>query len=175
MPDSFLSYPAATAHSLSKDPSDRAYKIFGGAQVMDFLAVEAGYADFGSFGATRTVTAPAGIAGTVTSTGKTSGIYADAIASYPINSTFSVFGKLGYGYYWTSVNNSQTGLSNFAAGTPASQKVVGKGVQFGLGVQFNVSKHVAVRAGWQRMPSVYSAGTEKLNIDNTSVGLLYKF
>lgn len=176
MSDSVIGPPAAaTAHNLSKSDSDGAYKIFAGSQVMDYLAVEGGYADFGRFSATRTITAPVGIAGTGTSGGKTSGVYADAIISYPVGAGVSVLGKLGYGYYWTRVSNTVTGAPTFPAGTPASDSVIGKGFQFGLGAQVDIGKHVAIRGGWQRMPNVYAIGAEKLSIDVTSLGLIYKF
>lgn len=172
IPDNAMWFPGATAHSLSKDNTDTSYKIFAGSQILEFLAVEAGYASFGTTSATRSVTAP--FVGTGTGSGKTQGLFADAVASYPINNNFSVLGRLGYGYYWTNTTNSVTGAATLGT-TPAQTKSFGKGIQYGLGLQFNISKQVGLRIEWDRKPDAYVIGNEKVGIDNISAGILYRF
>lgn len=172
IPDNAMGLTGVTAQSLSKNSNDTSFKIFGGAQVLDFLAVEGGYANLGSFSTTRTAK-DAGNGATVTFTGagKTQGVYADGVGSYAINSSFSLLARLGYGYYWTSWDNSATGF----AYTPTSGKSVAQGFQYGLGAQFNMSKQIALRAEWDRKPSSYVIAGEKVSIDNVSLGMLYKF
>lgn len=173
IPDNTATFTVTPAtQSLSKSSSDTSYKVYGGAQVLDFLAVEAGYANLGSFSATRTTTGPAM---TNTASGKTQGIYADGVGSYAINSTFSLLARLGYGYYWTSVENSVTGTTFPGGATSVNGKSVAQGFQYGLGAQFNMSKQIALRAEWDRKPSSYVISDQKVSIDSVSLGLLYKF
>src|SRR3954469_13887335 len=67
----------ATASNVSVEDTDTAYKVYGGYRFGRHLAVEAGYADLGSFSATRHVTSP-GI-GTVKAETSVSGIFGQAV------------------------------------------------------------------------------------------------
>lgn len=162
-------------NSLTKSSSSTSYKLYGGYQISDWLAVELGYADLGSFSATRTVTTlPAAPTGTFFTTvvGKSSGVYFDGVGSFKINDSFSLLGRLGYGYFSTSVSN----ISNATAVTgPLFGKTIAKGLEYGLGAQFNFSKSVALRAEWEQRTSAYIIGDKSVGIDNISLGLVYKF
>ena len=80
---SVLPVIGATQSRVSTDDTDTGFKLYGGYRFNRHLAVEAGYADLGSFRATRTVTAPA--SGTLSGEFKVSGIFGQA-AGMPVAS-----------------------------------------------------------------------------------------
>ncbi len=81
------------------DADHTAYKIFGGYRFLPWLAVEAGWMDFGkpdqSFGDTKVEVSA-------------DGFTAFVVASYPVTDAFEVFGKVG-GYLWELDATARTG------------------------------------------------------------------
>lgn len=150
----------ASAPGVSCDDSDSAWKILGGYQFNRNLAVEVGYANLGE----------------ITITGGGSRLVVETTAwdlvgvgSFPINNQFSVYGKLGF-------HSSETEIG--------SAKDDGIDLTYGIGVRYDFSRNLGVRAEWQRYGSVaapaatsgaLSARAQEFDIDVLSLGLVYKF
>ena len=121
------------------------WKIFGGYSLNDILAVEGGYVSFGK------------MEGSSTSSIESTGFEAAAVGNFPINSQFSLFGKIGL-LAWDADTTNIAGDSN-----------TGTDVFFGIGGQYEVSGSLAVRGGWER----YSI--EDGDIDFLSVSAVFGF
>ncbi|NOX91657.1 MAG: outer membrane beta-barrel protein [Gammaproteobacteria bacterium] len=103
------------------------WKIFGGYELNEILAVEGGYVSFGEmdgpteFGATTVF--------------EVTGFEVAAVGNYPINSQLSVFGKVGLLAWDAELSNPNIG----------SISDTGTDVFFGLGGQYEISGNLAVR------------------------------
>lgn len=73
-----------------------------------------------------------------------------AVPMFPINPQFSVFGKFGFAHIDADPGDRDTEIT------------------YGIGVQFNATPQIGVRAGWQR----YETDQE---IDLLSVGVVVRF
>ena len=129
------------------DEKDTAWKIFGGFQLTPTFAVELGYTDLGE------VSAP-GISAEATAWDLS------VLAGFPIGEAFSIYGRLG-GYRAeteasTGEDDSNTGLT------------------FGVGVGFNLSRNLGLRAEWQRYADV-GDDVDESDVDVLSIGVLWRF
>lgn len=167
----------ATAFSFSKDESDTGYKLFGGYRLNQNFAVEGGYTNFGKFKATENVTAPA--VGSVTGNIKADGWQLGLVGFLPVAKDFSLIGKIGTIYSTTSTDMSTSGAVVLSAGSLASRKHSEWNWTYGLGLQYELSKAVAVRAEWERYDKLGNTGaytgTGESDVNLYSVGLSYKF
>ena len=103
-------------------------KLFVGYQVNRFIAVEAGYNDFGSYDSSS-----------ISATSELDGLEVSALASYPIGTRFSVFGRLGI-WEWDYDVEGQNG-------NPISSKS-GHNIVHGAGVDFKLNQRFKVRGSW---------------------------
>jgi OOP family OmpA-OmpF porin len=85
-----------------------------------------------------------------------------AMLSYPMSEEFSLFGKLGI-FLWELRASDTTG------GRPFSSSNRGRDVSFGLGAGYNLGRHLAVRAEWERFK------LDDVGADLLSAGLLWRF
>ncbi len=108
------------------------WKIFGGYEINEILAVEGGYTSFGEMDGPT-------ILGFSTSVEPT-GYEIAAVGNFPINSQLSLFGKVGLLAWDFKANINGLG-SNSTTGTDAF---------YGLGGQYEISGNLAVRASWER-------------------------
>lgn len=131
------------------------WKIFGGYALNDILAVEGGYVSFGE------MDGPTIFSNIATSIEPT-GFEIAAVGNFPINSQFSLFGKVGLLAWDTDINFSGPGGS-------ASASETGTDVFFGLGGQFEISGNLAVRASWE------SYTVEDGDIDFLSASAVFGF
>jgi OOP family OmpA-OmpF porin len=141
----------------SCDDKDTAWKIFGGYQFNRYIAAEGAYTDFGKakasgFGVTAEV--------------KSNAWEVVAVGSYPIGTSgFAPYGKFGF-YRGESKGSSNVG---------ASAKGTGNDWTAGLGVRYDITRNIAVRAEWQRYNGVGGGDVGESDIDVISIGALYKF
>jgi len=77
------------------------------------------------------------------------------VASFPLGNKFSVYGKLGF-LMW----EADAGVGGSEDGTDLT---------FGLGVQYDVTNKLGLRAGWQRYD------IDDTDADLFSIGLIYRF
>jgi OOP family OmpA-OmpF porin len=151
------------AGSASCDDTSTAVKIFGGYQLDETFAVEVGYANLGKF--------KASFPG-ATDEAKVSALEASIVATWHLAPRFSLFGRFG-GYYGTVKETT-----SFAGSFEDS-----KGdLTFGVGVRYDLTPKVAVRAQWQRYLDMgganvaLGAGAGDLSsVDVLGVGFFWRF
>ena len=140
------------------DGKDSAFKIFGGYMFNRHFGIEGAYVDLGE------VSYSGNFFGTPVTGGRVevSGVNISALGALPINEQFSVFGKIGL-FLWDAEANDTTG------GAPFSAKEDGTDLSFGVGVSYNFTRNLGVRAEWEMF--------EAADADATllSVGLLWRF
>lgn len=126
---------------------DTAFKIFGGYQFHPNFAVEFGYSnlfDKSVSGVNVEVTAWELV----------------GVGTYPLGNNLSIFGKLGFAMWDATVS---TGIPGFSASDD------GTDLTFGVGLQYDFNRNLALRGQWQR----YDVANE--DADLFSIGLIYKF
>jgi len=108
------------------------WKVFGGYQLNEILAVEGGYISFGEMdGPTESG---------ATTVFEATGLEVAAVGNYPINSQFSIFGKVGL-LAWDGETSNPNPVFSFTD--------TGTDVFFGLGGQYEISGNLAMRASWE--------------------------
>jgi OmpA-OmpF porin, OOP family len=132
------------ASTISDDDTDIAFKIFGGYKFNRYFALEGGYFNLGRFGYTATTTP----AGTLTGRIRLQGLNLDAVGILPFTEKFSGFGRLGVHYTEAKDNFVSTG----AVATPGDPNPSERDVNLkaGLGLQYDFTEHVGMRAEWER-------------------------
>lgn len=132
--------------------SDTVYGILGGYQFNKNWAAELEYTGAGKFT-------------TATSTGKADAFGVTAVGTLPMSDTFSLYGKLGFAQV--------TGKANGAAANANRTSAT-----YGLGLQYNVTPAVGIRAGWDRFGAAAktaAGATQNYNSNVYSVGAVFKF
>jgi OOP family OmpA-OmpF porin len=141
----------------SVDGKDTGFKIFGGYQFNPHFAVELAYVDLGKAGYSGNFGAAPVTGGSL----ETTGLNASAVGILPLGASFELFGKIGL-FGWESKARDTTG------GLPFSGETSGGDISLGLGLAFNITKNVSLRAEWERFKAVD-------DIDLLSAGLVFKF
>ena len=147
----------------SVDGKDTAWKIFGGYMFNRHFGLEVAYVDLGEVSYSGTFTDPDG---TVPVTGgkvEVAGVNLSAIGAVPVTEQFSVFGKLGF-LFWDAEANDTTD------GQPFSAQDDGADLSFGVGLGYNFTRNLGVRAEWEMFQNVSDA-----DVSLVSVGLLWRF
>ena len=135
------------------------YRIFGGYQFSRNLAVEAAFSDLGkvsssSPGFDQSVKVRAG--------------ELTVVASYPASERFSVFGKAG-GYY------AQSTSTTTQSGTTTTVRETNGNPTFGAGLQFFMTRNLALRGEGQRYMKVGGGKIGDSPYNAYTLGLLWKF
>lgn len=155
--------------ALDDDDRDTGYKVFGGYQFTPNLGVEAGYFDLGNFGY-RASTAPGGsLSGDI----RLKGLNLDLVGTLPLAGRLSALGRLGVVSVRASDNFSATGAVRmpYASASPSKRSA---GVKAGLGLMYDVTDSLAVRAEVERY-RIKDAVGNRGDVDLLSVGLIYRF
>jgi len=134
------------------------WKVFGGYQLNEVLAVEGGYISFGEMDGPIVPSTFGNISTSVEPTG----LEVAAVGNFPINSQFSLFGKVGLLAWDFKANASLPGIS-------ASDSTTGTDVFFGLGAQYEISANLAVRGSWE------SYSMDEADIDFLSLSAVFGF
>jgi OOP family OmpA-OmpF porin len=121
-PHAYVGVGASTAKNIQSDDYKLGGKIYGGYQINQSWAAEAGYTDLGDHGAT-----------------KGNGYYVAAKATMPINEQFSAYGKVG-------VQHSERKYDTAALNI----KDTDTGAYGALGVQYKLNQQVALTAEYER-------------------------
>jgi OOP family OmpA-OmpF porin len=116
---------------------DTSYSIFGGYSYTDTVAFELGYRDLYNKSAK---------AAGVTGKGTVSAVQLSALLSAPINTDFSVYGRLGVNYIRSKGKISSIGYSMNAKGSDTR-------ALFGVGARYALSKEFGLRAEFQKPAS----------------------
>jgi OOP family OmpA-OmpF porin len=147
-PRAYVGVGVGTAQNKQADDSKASGKIYGGYQLNQMWAAEAGYTDFGDHDAAN---------------GKTKGnsYYLAGKATMPINEQFSAYGKLG-------VQHSERKFQSAALNV----KDTDTGAYGALGVQYNLTQKVALTAEYERYGKSKDIGA---SANVWSVGAHYNF
>lgn len=140
------------------------YKAFAGVQILDFLAVEGGYANLGKF------TSDLQILGIpVSDETRIHGPLLEAVFTLPLFEGFSVLGKAG-GMYWSVEQDF------VIAGTPVSQTTSGVDMVLGFGAQYYFNRHFGIRAEYEYFPNLGSASESgDTDLSFYSLSVLFRF
>lgn len=164
--DQFLG-AGITTNSIERNDQELGYKVYGGYQFGRLLALEGGYFALGEFNSTATTTPP----GTFSTEVKFKGVNIDILPIIPITESFSAFGRVGLNYAEARGLLSGTG----AVVVPqAKAKQRDTNYKFGVGLEYDFTKHLGVRAEMERYRVDDISGNRE-SIDLASLGLIYRF
>jgi OOP family OmpA-OmpF porin len=163
--------------SESKDETDTAWRLAIGYQFNPYLAVEGGYVDFGRFKQEATITAP--VSGSFSGDIEARGWFIDAVGTYPLGAKVSVLGRVGTVRSTTKTSFSTGGgLSGAlaAAGIDSSPSASEWNWRYGLGLQFDFTRSLALRLEYDQTRNVGKEDTTgEGNIDVWSLGVVLRF
>ena len=140
----------------SCEKKDTAWRIFGGYQFSKHFSAELGYANLGE------ATIDFGPGDTVSAEGTAWDI--SAVGMLPVGPV-SLYGRLGLYRADTELRDSLSGESADDTNT---------GVFWGLGLQFDISKNLGVRAEWQQYNDV-GDGEGEFDVRVLNIGVVWRF
>jgi opacity protein-like surface antigen len=149
-----------TGGGISSDPDGykASAKIFGGVELTPMFGIEAGYTDIQKADHGFSI---AGVPGRATTDG--SRTYLAGKATFPMNETFSVYGKLGAGYSKVNVSSATPFVSRNDSKTE---------VYAGVGGQMNINEKVALTLEYERYGKSKDYGVKA---DAITLGARYSF
>jgi OOP family OmpA-OmpF porin len=150
----------------SCEDSDTAWKVFGGYAFNRHFALEAGYANLGE--ASASVPAFGGIPAADVAI-ETTAFELVGVGLLPLAERFSVYGKLGLYRADTEVRVSFAGLGSVSRSDDNTD------LTFGLGLRYDVTPSLGVRAEWQRYSDVSADAFGESDLDLVSIGVLWRF
>lgn len=155
--------------SSTTDGTDTGYKLQLGYKFNPYLAVEGGYINLGN----ASYKAKQVGVGQLSLTYRAQGLNAAAVGILPLGERFSLFAKGGLLMAW--VDTDETFTKN---GLTKTQSFSGSslGENLGVGMAFDLSKQVALRAEYDWFHNVGDKDkTGRANISMLSAGVVYKF
>jgi OOP family OmpA-OmpF porin len=166
-PNSDAAVSGATSNSYTKNDTSTGYKFVLGKQLSKNFAVEFGYVDLGKFEVKNTVNN-----GTATATSKHAGFTAMAVGIAPATDRLSFMGKIGL---MASSSNADTATTGSVTGA-SSARVSEGNLAYGLGVQYDFSKTMSVRAEYDVYAGLRAAANwDRRDVSLLSLGLVVKF
>ena len=153
--------------SLSDNNRDTGFKLFGGYQFNNFLALEGGYFDLGKFGFTAN-TVPLG---TLHGAIKVNGLNLDLVGIVPIAESLTLFARAGLIEAKAKDSFTGTGFVTVVNPNPSKRSASYK---LGLGAEYDFSREFGMRVEVERY-RIDDAVRNKGDIDLLSVGLVYRF
>lgn len=164
-----------------QDGNDTGYKLRVGYQFIRYVALEAGYADFGEFsvsGVPYTCRPPAtGCSFDVRS--KTSGAYANVVGSWPFAERWALNGRLGAMRARVSTTEEDPSVPS----TRRHYSATNTALVYGTGLSYQLSSRTTLSLDWAQYDqidvglglgggaAVYDLGSSSL----TSLGISYRF
>lgn len=163
--------------SSTLDDSDTSFSLFGGYRFSQYVAVEAGYVDFGTaeyrasglidpFGPQPTLPA------TYSADFEVAGFTATAVGAIPIGAMFDVHGRAGILFADTEINEV-VAISN--ASESASYSANSEDFFYGLGVGLQMGQNWSFSLDWQQFKDVGDDDeTGETDVNRLSLGVSYK-
>lgn len=142
----------------SFDGRDTAFKIFSGYMFSPAIGVESAYVNLGKL----TYAGQFGPQPVTGGTVKASGFTIELLLNHSLTRDFSLFGKLGM-LFW------EWRADDLTSGVPFAIAEDGRDALFGLGLAYNLSRRLGVRAEWERFK------LDDVGADLLSVGLVWSF
>lgn len=153
--------------SIIDNDRDTAYKIFGGYKFNKYFALEGGYFNLGEFSFTATANPQGTLVGNI----KINGLNLDVVGTLPLAQKFSSFGRIGVQF--AQVNDAFAGTGSVTVANPNPSESA-TNYKTGLGVQYDFTESVGLRAEWERY-RINDAVGNRGDIDTLTVGLIVMF
>lgn len=144
----------------SCDDDDTGWKLYGGYQFTKNWGLEFGWVDFGEISAKGTIL---GIPATAKA--EVDGWTLSGVGTLPFADNFSGFAKLGIIRAKVDMKGTIGGVSGSADDTSTEWAA-------GLGVKYDFTNNVSLRAEWERFNDL---GDLESDIDLLSIGVVFKF
>ncbi len=165
--------------SSSVKNSDNTYRISGGYRFSPVFALEAHYTDLGKYSSDSKALLATNVgAGTLSGKYKASGFGIDALLSAPLAQSFSIYGRVGVMRAKTEADFSSSG-SIFVtpqADSRLSTSANTTAYSYGIGLQYDISKQIGIRAEGQRYNKLGNGRTGgELKLDVYSIGAVFSF
>ena len=163
-----LAAGGATGLSSSDNGSGNQWRLQGGYRFNQYLALEAGYIDFGQADYKASYAG-----GSARGDLKAGGVDVAALASFPLNDSFSVFDKAGVVFAHVK--------SSLSAGAPASLASNDRTSNvvrplLGIGANYKLTQNVDLRADFDHVSGLgESRKTGKMDANMISAGFVYNF
>lgn len=157
----------ATSTAINSDESDTAFKLFGGYQINQNIAIEAGYFDLGKFGFTST-TVPAG---TLNGQIKLRGLNLDLVGTLPLSERWSAIARVGAQFAQTRDTFSGTGAVSVLNPNPRKNDT---NYKYGLGAQYAISPSMLLRGEVERYRVNDAVGSHG-DVNLFSLSLVFPF
>jgi OmpA-OmpF porin, OOP family len=141
------------------DGKDTAWKIFGGYMFNRHFGFESAYVRFGDVSYSGVFSSLAVTGGKL----EVSGFNVAAIGNLPVNEQFSVFGKIGLFFWEAEANDTTASIGAFSAAEEGSD------ASFGVGVGYEFTRNLGVRAEWELFKAAEADATL------VSIGFLWRF
>jgi len=135
----------------SCDDTNTTLGVFAGYRINPIFSAELGFRNYGMVHAS-------------TASVKGKGWEVDGLASWPLLEHLSIFGKLGVKRAVVKGD-----------GTLNGGKETNYGPTYGVGVQYEINKNIALRGEWQAYPGLGGSTLPKGDLDTVSVGALWRF
>jgi len=149
----------------SCDDKDSSWKIFGGYQFNKNFALEFGYGNLGE----ASLSGPTPPLGTTSVKFESTLFELVAVGSLPLADRFSIYGKIGLYRADTDADVSNSVLGSTTESDSNSD------LTFGVGVRYDFTRNLGVRAEWQRYSDVTAGDFGESDIDVISVGIIWRF
>ena len=156
-----------TLNSFNADNSDKGYKLYGGYQFNQHLALEGGYFDLGEFNFNATTIPEGTLAGSI----NLRGINLDLVGFLPVTEKLSAFARAGVNYAEAKDAFSGSGSVNIVDPNPRKKAA---NLKAGLGLQYAFNDSVAMRLEAERY-RIDDAVGNKGDVDLISAGVVYRF
>lgn len=164
------------------DDSDTSVKVFGGYQYSPYFAVELGYVDLGENTAEASADGVFFVDGgffpgstSIKLTGESTAYMLDAIGRFNATPWLTLFARAGV-YQADTELKAAIAVTVDTVGISGSDSIddSNSGLHFGAGLDFHLTRNIAIRAEWERFDSVELEDAE-IDIDNISVAAIYTF
>jgi OOP family OmpA-OmpF porin len=158
--------------SIAFDDDDRdvGFKLLAGKKFNRNFAVEGGYFNLGKFGFTANYPTANSFTGDI----KLHGLNLDAVGILPFTEKFSAFGRVGAFYAEAKDTFSGTGAGVPVAAADPNPKKRHGGYKYGVGLQYDFTRALALRGEWERY-RIDDAVGNKGDVDMLLVGLVLRF
>ncbi len=157
--------------------TDSTYRIGAGYRFSPIFALEAHYTDLGKYSSeSRALLVPNAGAGTLSAKYKSSGVGLDALVAAPLAQGFSIYGRVGVLRAKTEANFTSSGSIFVSPTSRLNATANTTAYSYGIGLQYDISKQIAIRAEGQRYEKLGNDDTGgKLKLDVYTIGAVFSF
>lgn len=163
---SALTANGASVSAFNTDEREAGYKLFIGKQLNQYLAVEAGYFDLGTFGFDASTSG----SGVLHGDAGFRGVNMDLVGQLPLSQRLSLLARIGANYAKASTHFSGNRLAAVTNPNASERKMNAK---VGLGAEYKFSEALAGRAEIERYRLNDAIGNRG-EVDLVSFSLVYK-